>query len=439
MSASLRVEVQSTVGGSPSDSPPKTFAQEKADREAAAAKFREDAKRFREETGTGGTDSVADERERKKKIALENRQERDESFAIKQEMRAQRERQRQQERDENFADRQEAQDRKREASEEKAKQRQQDRDEAYADKQQMDDRRRAQANDPAFLAQRMREQFLLREATRQEYIKQMGGTDPNGFMNRSANMIQNATSLMSRLFGGRGGPMAQPGQLNRVFGGLNTSVMGSVRSFGLLGAIIGGFGAAVKHARETLLAESRRVAQFSGVLRMQEVRNTMRDMRTDRQIASEFGEQMANTSDRQNRQENAWRLIGTRMASVVDKLAAPFSEIYTQILEFIAGSNDTNADLAKHMGLIVRASGQTVEELKKLGVSNRDLRDYAEAVKVAEDVIKSMGSSGFVAENPIKQFEENTLYGLAPGAANPGIIPDILPKDWKGRAQWQHI
>lgn len=185
--------------------------------------------------------------------------------------------------------------------------------------------------------------------------------------------------------------------------------------------------AAWRKAQQNLLDEGKRVQKFSPALQAQNLINNMRNFKTDMEIANKYGDQMARVSDRQNRQENAWRKIEVGISSFLDDAFSPLSELYTRLLEWAAGSNkisaDTNAYLEKLVGL-------SEKQLDELGIKNEQREAIALAMKNAEKIMNTLGGNGVFMEKDdmTKQFD-NVVAGPAGGNAD-FIAP---PAAWRAR------
>lgn len=369
-------------------------AREKADRKAADRQERDEGWLARQEARSQKKQEMEQERLQKQQ---ESRQERDENYAEKQAARLQKQQ-----------EAEEAREAKRQESAAAKAARQQEKDENYYEQQQKRDQAARNAVNPQYLAQQMMQQQQLRQATQQQYIQAQLGISPGGVMSRVASTL---------------------GAVNNGVASFGTAIGAASKLLGGLGFVAGAVHGAWKHAIDTLLQESHRVAQYSPALRVQEVRNRLREMRTDRQIASEYGGQMADVQDRESRQEAAWRLIGTKLASAFEPMFKPFSEAYTDVLEWIAGSGKVNKESVAYLEKITKLSEQ---QLDAMGVSKRDQQDIADAVKTAEGIIKTMGSSGLDTDDPLKKAWGNLgeVGLLAQGVDNPGMIPGLLPNGW---------
>ncbi len=435
MSESLRIQVEPVQGApapgagtfvQPSKGPGYTTTGVRMmDDDARMGGFRKAAqdRRDQEEADKKAADKI------KKQRARDDAQERDEAWLARQEARQARK----QERDENFADRQEAKDARKAAAEQKA-------NEDYIDRQEAKDRKKRErdaarglqqqeadedwyardqkrrqdeinAKDPVWLAKKMAERQALHQATQREFLANQLGVNQGQFnsINMGANIAQNANAVLQRVMGGRGGSFTAGG-VNQGLASVASSATMAARALGIAGAVVMGLNEAWNAAKAKLLEEGARVSQFSAELRVQSVRNTLRDLGTDMRIANEYGAQIAGVQDRENRQASAWRIIETRVASAIEPIVRPFSELYTSILEWVAGTGTVSAENKQLLSKLVNL---TEQQMEAMGVSASTQNAIADAARNAQKVVEMLGSNGFDKDDPVGNFDHTgqKLFG----------------------------
>jgi len=187
---------------------------------------------------------------------------------------------------------------------------------------------------------------------------------------------------------------------------------------GVAGALYGAWQA----AKQNLLDESKKVARYSPALQMQEMMNKMRNLKTDVQIASKYGEQMARLSDRENRQENAKRLIGAQVSSWIMSLTEPLEEMYTQMLEYFAGVQNVSGETNKYLKEL---TGYTKEQMEAMGIRADQQNALATGMKNAEKVLQMLSLGDGIT---FKESDEVTKrageFNLLDNGAFPGEAPD---------------
>lgn len=416
MATALRIEVESTgVNAPPVDntSVPKTFNQMKEEREAAANKFREDAAKMRKETGMGGTVTPAQER---KRLADEERQNRDENWLAKQEAREQRKAaalaaraEARQERDENWLAAQEKRAKKAAEAQQKRDEDWYERDERKKRSEEAQRKQREWWNNPANIAQNMvqRQQFMAQ--TRGQYSAQRLG----GMLGMSPNspLVQGAGRLAS---------------------GFNLLTMRFQPLIAVASALYGAWNA----AKDNLLEEAQRVKNFSPALRLQEVRQNLRNLQTDMEIARKYGDRMAQVQELDSRQADAQRRLGIKVSTAINEFFAPITdrlqEGYTNLLEWLA--SDSN-EVAKSNDYLMKLTGMSEQQLGIL-MSRRD-QDFMEQVsKGADSVLKVIGGNGLFNQSDeiTDALGEKTSHLLGfdvwkINGQNPGFVP--VPSFWK--------
>lgn len=411
MSATLRVEVETKGDVSASSSSPeraKTFNEIKAEREAAAAQFRADANRMREESGKGGVVSEKEERlrdraERKQRIA-EDKQERDEAFYERQQAKAQKKAEAEQRkaeaiqaRNEDYAERQEAREARR-AEAEAAKIAKQE--EAKA-REEANKKAHEEEAKPENIAKRMIERDTLRRSSQIEYTAQKLGISPGA-------------------------------NVTKMFQGMSNTGAALARRFGILAAGAIALAETWKAARNQLMEEANRVRRYSPALRFQQAINNLRNQMTDLSIAQKYGGRMSQIEDMQNRRDNAWREIKTGLAASFDKLASsitdPIEEWYTSMLEKFAGISDKSGESNAYLAKILDVSEQQLEEI---GIKPRNAREVEFGLKQAEKVLKILGTNGFDRDEEIGKMFGDEQLALRPGANPEGFVR--VPDFWRNQ------
>lgn len=192
------------------------------------------------------------------------------------------------------------------------------------------------------------------------------------------------------------------------------------------GALVGAWSA----ARHNLMQEADRVRRYSPALRLQEMVNNARGMRTDQIIAAKYGDRMAELEDRQNRRDNAWRLIGAKVSGAIDGVFAPITdtieEWYTSALEWLAESNKSSA---KTNDYLKQLTGLTEKQLEEMGYKANTREAIAFAMRNAQKMMDVMegGSSFPSADNVTEKVGKANLVGRG-NAPNPGFVP--VPNWW---------
>lgn len=309
---------------------------------------------------------------------------------------------RQQERDENYVARRDARDERKKGRDAARGLRQQEVNEDWYARDQKKRQDEANSKDPAWLAQKMAERQQLQQATQRQFLANQLGVNQGQFntINMGANIAQNANAVLQRVMGGRGGSFTTGG-VNQGLASVASSATMASRALGIAGAVAMGLSEAWSAAKAKLLEEGHRVSQFSAELRVQSVRNTLRDLGTDMRIANEYGAQIAGVQDRENRQANAWRIIEAKVASAIEPIVRQFSELYTSILEWIAGTGTVSKE---NKELLTKMVNLTEKQMEDMGISASTQNAIADAVRNAQEVIGILGSNGFDKDDPIGKF-----------------------------------
>lgn len=341
---------------------------ERFEERSAKRREREEAKREREQEKA----ERKQEKERRKLEVADNRQERDETWYERDLQRQEKEKQRDKERAE----------------------RMQNRDEDWYERDQ---------------------QKQAAERKREEQRKWW--ENPNNVAQNQLKMGERAASIRGSASAQRMGFSANSA-ITRFASGLSATAFKFQPLIAVAGALYGAWQAAKKN----LLDESRKVARYSPALQMQNMVNNMRTLQTDIEIANKYGEQMARMSDRENRQQNATRLIGAQVSSWLAGIMEPFDELKTQVLEYFAGIQNVSADSTKYLKEI---SGYSKEQLDAMGIKASQQNAIATGMKNAEKVLQMLSMDGAVT---FKESDEMTRrageFNILDNGAFPGEAPD---------------
>ena len=194
-----------------------------------------------------------------------------------------------------------------------------------------------------------------------------------------------------------------------------------------IGTVVATVAEVVGFAQGKLSEESKRVVGFSPDLRMQGIVNQMREMRTDMEIARNFGTQMARQQDFESRRETSWRLMTTKWAAGITKPFNQMNEAWTTVLESIAGQRemmDAVANIAAvipGIGNFFQADAERRNAAHKERTNNKDLEN---GKKLCEDLLNVIlpGEIGLNNKAPLRQRPiKNADFG---GAG--GVLPGIL-------------
>jgi len=180
-------------------------------------------------------------------------------------------------------------------------------------------------------------------------------------------------------------------------------------------------------AQAKISEEAGRVRGFSPELRMQGVVSQMREMRTDLEIARQFGGQMARQEDMSSRRESAFRLLTTKLATTVTKPFDRMNEAWTATLESLAGQRDAIDALANAAAAIPGIGGFFKEDADKRNAAHKERtnnKDLENGKKLCEDLLNVIlpGEIGLNNKAPLRQRPiKNADFG---GAG--GVLPGIL-------------
>lgn len=197
------------------------------------------------------------------------------------------------------------------------------------------------------------------------------------------------------------------------------------------GTVIGTAAEVVGYAQGKLTEEANRVRAFSPELRMQGVMAGIRELRTDMQIAREFGAQMARQEEQGSRREAAWRLVSTKVAAVI---AGPFeqmNEAWTSTLEALAGQRPFMDAAVNAMAAIPGMANAVVNEAKarneqfKEKQGDLDIENSKELCQQVLNVIlpgeERIPAARFLQppkQNRVRKAENNVMFG---GGDLPGV------------------
>jgi hypothetical protein len=177
-------------------------------------------------------------------------------------------------------------------------------------------------------------------------------------------------------------------------------------------------------SQKVLKEEAERVRYLSPALQFQSVTNKLRDMTTDFTIAAQFGDRMAQIADRENRSENAGRLISAKMAGAIDNMTKdwldPIWETWVEIKEWMAGVHDVSEENRK---ILTDMLGVSKEQLEEMGIKGSLQNNLAFAATRAQQAIAMLGGKGLGA-----------FQGAAPGGDIPQAALDNAVLDGPDRA-----
>lgn len=172
-------------------------------------------------------------------------------------------------------------------------------------------------------------------------------------------------------------------------------------------------------AQTKISEEANRVRWASPELRGQGVMAGIREMRTDLDIARQFGSQMALQEDQASRRESAYRLLTTKIAATMTKPFNQMNEAWTSTLEALSGQRDA-ADALVNLAAAVPVVGDWFK--KDADRRNADfkeqmnMKDIQNGKKLCEDILGiilpgeiGIGEGGI--QRPPKKQEMDAKFG----------------------------
>jgi hypothetical protein len=172
------------------------------------------------------------------------------------------------------------------------------------------------------------------------------------------------------------------------------------------------------------------------------VTNKLRDMTTDFTIAAQFGDRMAQIADRENRSENAGRLISAKMAGAIDNMTKdwldPIWETWVEIKEWMAGVHDVSEENRK---ILTDMLGVSKEQLEEMGIKGSLQNNLAFAATRAQQAIAMLGGKGlgaFQGAAPGGDIPQGALDNAVLDGPDRASRPLIgAPDHWRDQIRWR--
>lgn len=162
---------------------------------------------------------------------------------------------------------------------------------------------------------------------------------------------------------------------------------GAVKTFS---TVFGTAAEVVGLAQGKISEEANRVRGYSPELRMQGIVAGLREMRTDMDIARQFGSQMARQEDMSSRRESAYRLLSTKLATTLTKPLDKMNEAWTVTLEALSGQRDVMdavANAAAAVPLVGDWFKKDAERRNAEFKEKQNMKDIENGKKLCEDLL----------------------------------------------------
>lgn len=283
-----------------------------------------------------------------------------------------------------------------------------------------------QSRDEDWYARDQRKQ----EAAKKQREQREWWSNPNNVAQNQLKMGERASAIRGSLSAQRLGFSAESAVTKFA-----SSISAATFRLGPLIAVAGSLYGAWSASRKTLMDEAKRVAHVSPELSAQSVVSKFRNLRTDFNIAANYGERMAQLQDLENRRDNAWRLIGAKVADAIDKalkpISGPIEEGFTNMLEWLAGIDSHTSRAAKYLE---KSLGLTKEQFEKYNIKTSEQNALADAFSNAEKIMKSLSAgSGAISFKGADEVTEALLNANPDftGKKDGGFVP--VPAWWRDR------